>query len=186
MGKHCRLYRSFGFFLAVLMLSACGSSTPTPVPIASYVVKNYNYGSAYMTTMNREVNDRQVIRLEQSMTHLGGRVISVGQEYKIVFPTDILFYPYSPRIMWESYGILNQVVEYLRLFNKEEVSIVVVTHCTGDPLRDRALSVSRAHNVEDYLWGQDTGAALMYSHGDVTNRSYEVSRIEINFRSVMK
>lgn len=168
-----------------LALSACGGSTPPPF-VSTYTVNGYQYGSRYMNTVNASVNDGALKKLEDALKASGGRLISVGQEYDIVLPTEALFYLNSPRIQWTSYGLLNKTASLLRLFNKEEVRVLVVTRATGYPQHDYALGAARARNVEDYLWGQNTGAAFMYSRSEVAAQSDDTGRVEISFRSAMR
>lgn len=174
-----------GCFLAVL--PAC--SSPPPPFVSTYTINGYQYGSTYMNTVNTIVNDGKVRKLESELKASGGRVISVGQEYKIIIPADAIFYTNSPRIVWTSYGVLNQVASFLRLFNKEEVEILVMTSspCYSNYAeRDHALGMSRAHAIEDYLWGQDTGAAFMFSRAGIATPQNAISRVEISFRSIMR
>lgn len=169
----------------MLALSACGASSPPPF-VSTYTVNGYQYGSRYMNTVNAIVNDAALQKQEEALQASGARIISVGQEYDIVLPVDTLFYLNSPRIQWTSYGLLNKTASLLRLFNKEEVRVLVVTRATGFPQHDYALGAARARNVEDYLWGQDTGAAFMYARSEVATQADANSRVEISFRSAMR
>ena len=136
-----------------------------------------------MRQMNYAINDKLILAWEEQLQKDGVNIISVGQEYKLVIPTSLLFYANSPRIQWNSYAILNDIASYLRCFNKVEVKIAGITEATGNAARDRALSLNRARSVDNYFWGQEIGADFIYIRGYVV--SHQPGRLEISFRSVM-
>ena len=158
----------------------CASSPTQP---SSIEVKNDDYGRAYMLKLNSIVNDNAVRDQEEQLKKGGAQIVSVGQEYKVVIPADILFYENSPRIRWEAYALLNDSVAYIQNFNKIDVEVAGYTESTGDPLRDRALSLNRARKVADYMWGQKMGENITYIQGYVI--PCQPGRLEISFRSVM-
>lgn len=166
----------------VLMSIALASCSPPPPPQAG-INNSYIYGSDYMWNMNNAVNDHLVQLSEEALIKKGGKIVSVGQEYKWIFPTDLLFYPHSPRLQWNAYGLLNNIAFYLGIFNKTEIQIAGFTQSTGDFARDKALSMARARKVSDYLWGQEVGANIIYIQGYQTKDKGD--RIEISFRSIM-
>lgn len=165
--------------LVLAGLVACGK----PPPKEPKVNNSYNYGSRYMWEMNGYQNDQLLRYLERRFVKDGGQVISVGQDYKLIFPNNMIFYNNSPRIYWNAYRVLNDVSRYLRVFNKSEVKVVVYVQSTGNPDRDHALSSMRSVNISDYLWGQNIGTGLMYAKGYVTTSQF--NQIEISFRNVM-
>lgn len=162
-----------------MLVTACSS----PPPKRPTVDDNYNYGSPYMWQMNSIVNDDAVRYMTRRFQADGGQIISVGQDYKLIFPVQGTFYFNSPRIQWPAYKLLNDVAAYMRLFNKVDVKVVAFTRATGDSERDLALSWARARNVADYLWSQRVGASVMYTRGYVAMN--QVDRIEISFRHVL-
>lgn len=104
-------------------------------------------------------------RIEDQLVHQGIQVIKQGDDYLLVIPNDEVFYHGTPRIKWKSYSILNTTVEFLRLFEKVNVSVNGYTDDIGPPLRNRALSQARAQNVADYLWSQNIDARIMTARG---------------------
>ncbi len=162
------------------MLAACSSSPPKKNNLP---LDKYQYGSLYMRQMNYAINDKLILAWEEQLRKDGVSIITVGQEYKLVAPTNLIFYPNSPRIQWGSYGVLNDIASYLRCFNKVELKVAAITEATGRNSRDQALSFNRARSVENYLWGQEVGAGFIYIRGYVVAK--QPGRIEISFRSVM-
>lgn len=176
------MVRNYRFYLLTwlfaVMATGCSSSTPPP-----FLPNDYQYGNYYMRQMNYAINDKLVTAWEEQLRKDGGQIISVGQEYKLILPADILFYTNSPRVQWDSYALLNDVASYLRCFNKVEVQVTGITKATGNAMRDRALSMNRARNVETYLSGQEVGAGIIYIRGYVVTG--QPSKVEVSFRSLM-
>ena len=162
-----------------MMLLGCSSKPPK----VNLPMNKYQYGSLYMRQMNYAINDKLVLAWENQLRKEGVTIISVGQEYKLVVPTNTLFYANSPRVQWNSYALLNDIASYLRCFNKIEVKVAGITEATGHLERDRALSFNRARTVENYFWGQEIGAGFIYIRGYVVPE--QPGRLEISFRSVM-
>lgn len=111
-----------------------------------------------------DVTDAKVKKLTQQLQNSGVRVISLGQDYKLSFPSQLVFYHNSPRIRWGSYPLLNTISAYLSQFRK--VSVRVSVYMTGCNLkRSNALATARAENVVEYLSSQVIDARLIYTHG---------------------
>lgn len=179
-----RGYRLVCWFLCIAAwLTACSSPTP---PLNYALNNNYRYGNFYMRDMNKDVNDQVLQQKEAALKAGGVQIVSVGQVYKIIFPADILFYANSPRIQWTAYPLLNDIAPYIRTFNKIEVAVAGFTESTGNPARDRALSINRARNVANYLWEQAIGANIIYVQGYVIPCKPDRSKIEISFRSLLR
>ncbi len=174
-------YKCFGLLVA-LVITACSSSSPQKT--SSDVLDKYRYGSVYMRQMNYSLNDKVTKDKEIALKKDGVQIVSVGQEYKLIIPANILFYSNSPRIQWKSYALLNEVVSYMRDFSKVDVKVAGYTQSTGSPTLDRALGINRARNVGDYLWGQEIGAGILYVRGYVDSACLP-DRLEISFRSVV-
>ena len=174
--KYCRFFL-LGVVIVAALVGCSSSSKNNDLPL-----NKYQYGSLYMRQMNYAINDKLVQAWQAQLEKDGVSIISVGQEYKLTVPTSNLFYANSPRVRWESYGILNDIASYLRCFNKDVIKIAGVTEASGRPERDKALSFNRARSVENYFWGQETGAGLIYIRGYVVPE--QPSRLEISFRSV--
>lgn len=123
----------------------------------------------------------------------GVKVISIGQNYLISIPADSVFGNQSPRIRWESYALLNDVVCYLKQFRKIGVDVTAYSSKYVSPSRERALTAARAQAVADYLWTQDIDSRFIFTRGLGSDKpilfnrsggdSSPNSRIEITFRN---
>src|SRR3990167_9057442 len=62
--------------------------------------------------------DARAVVLQKKLVNQGVQVVTIGQDYLIAIPSQLLFPDQSPRLTWQSYYLLNQVVAYLRQFRK--------------------------------------------------------------------
>lgn len=140
-------------------------------------------------------SDEERAKLKAILTRKGVTVITMGQEYLISIPSNTLFYHKSPRVRWESYGLLNDVACYLKQFRKVSMSVIAHTPKTDFEKRNQSLSVARARNVADYLWSQAIDARFVSMQGmgsekPIYNRAdiganVNNDRVEITFRNVI-
>lgn len=137
-------------------------------------------------------SDREIIALQTRLNKVGVRIITIGQDYLVSIPSVLLFATQSPQLTWDSYGLLNDVVCYLREFRKVSVSVRAFSSKYVSPQREHALTLARARAVAEYLWGQDVDTRFIFTQGmgsdkpDGAFKQYgdgsSVSRIEITFR----
>lgn len=123
----------------------------------------------------------------------GIKVISIGQQYMISIPADSVFSNQSPRIRWESYALLNDVVCYLQQFRKIAVDVTAYSSQYVSPSRERALTAARSQAIADYLWTQDINSRFIFTRGlgsdkpvffDRSGGDHSPNaRIEITFRN---
>lgn len=126
----------------------------------------------------------------------GAKIISIGQNYLISIPADSLFGNQSPRIRWESYALLNDVVCYLKQFRKIAVDVTAFSSKYVSPARERALTSARSAAVADYLWTQDIDSRFIFTRGLGSDKPIFFnrrggddspnSRIEITFRNAVE
>lgn len=137
-------------------------------------------------------SDREIMALQTRLNKDGVRVITIGQDYLLSVPSALLFATQSPRLTWESYGVLNDVVCYLREFRKINVNVSAFSSKYVSPQREHALTLARARAVADYLWSQDIDSRFIFTQGLGSDKPMgafkqfgdgsPVSRIEITFR----
>ncbi len=140
-------------------------------------------------------SDRETIALLKRLNSGGAQVITVGQDYLISIPSTYLFANQSPRLTWESYNLLNDVVCYLRQFRKINVNVTAFTTKYVSVQREQALTRARATAVADYLWSQDIDTRFIFTQGMGRDKPLgafkqfgdgsPVSRVEITFRNVI-
>ncbi len=137
-------------------------------------------------------SDKQIISLQNRLEKNGVRVITMGQDYMVSIPSKLIFARQSPRLTWESYGILNDVVCYLQQFRKINVNVTAFSTKYVSERREHALTLTRARAVGDYLWSQDIDTRFIFTQGLASDKpkgaftQYEdgstLSRVEITFR----
>ncbi len=139
--------------------------------------------------------DRATMIILHRLSKHGVRVITIGQDYLIVIPSNRLFAGQSPRIKWLSYTVLNDVVCYLKQFRKVSVDVTAFSSKYVSPTRERALTAARSRVVADYLWSQDIDSRFAFTRGlgsdkpiiagDQGGDSSLNSRVEITFRNAV-
>ena len=137
-------------------------------------------------------SDKQIIALQTRLNKSGARVITIGQDYLVSIPSALLFATQSPQLTWDSYGLLNDVVCYLREFRKINVNVRAFSSKYVSPQREHALTLTRARAVAEYLWTQDVDTRFIFTQGLGSDKPMgafkqygdgsPVSRIEITFR----
>ncbi|GGI89935.1 hypothetical protein GCM10007966_18320 [Legionella impletisoli] len=130
--------------------------------------------------------------MQKRLETQGVRVITIGQNYLISIPAAAVFANNSPRVRWESYGLLNDVACYLKQFRKVAVNVNAFTGKCVSPPRDLALTAARSRAVADYLWSQNIDSRFIFTHGLGSDKPILAlvkkgdqsinSRIEITFR----
>lgn len=139
----------------------------------------------------RGSSDKKIMAMQHAFNEHGVRVITQGQDYLVSIPSSTIFAYQSPRLTWQSYELLNQVVCYLRLFNKVSVSVQGYVNKCANPKREHALSLARAQAVADYLWSQGIDSRFIFTQGLGSDKPIVPSgggdnslnsRIEITFR----
>lgn len=137
-------------------------------------------------------SDAQIMALQTRLSKSGVKIITIGQDYLVSIPSKLLFATQSPQLTWNSYGLLNDVVCYLREFRKININVIAFSSKYVSPQREHALTQARARVVADYLWSQDVDTRFIFTQGMGSDKpqgvfkQFEdgspVSRIEITFR----
>lgn len=137
-------------------------------------------------------SDASIIKMQEKLKADGVRVISMGQMYLVSIPSGLLFPDESPRLLWGSYGVLNDVVCYLQQFRKVSLHVDAYSSPHVSSPREHALTLARAKIVADYLWSQNVDSRFIFTEGfgsekpivllSKCNDSSPNSRVEITFR----
>lgn len=140
-------------------------------------------------------NDKENIRLQKLLTHHGVAVVTIGQDYLISIPSSSLFPNQSPQLTWVSYGLLNNVVRFLKQFRKVAITITAYSGKYVSVKREHALTIARARAVADYLWSQGIDSRFIFTEGAGSDKPImgypgggdktPNSRIEITFRDAI-
>jgi intracellular multiplication protein IcmN len=174
--------------LASLMLLGCHKHNKSYLPLEddTYKLPRRVAGTsdAQVAAMIKTFNRGRVVK-----------VISIGSDYLISMPSAALFPDQSPRLVWQSYPLLNQVARFLKQFRKVGVNVTSYSGKYVSDKREHALTLARARAVGDYLWSQGIDSRFIFTEGmgsDKPISSYNgigdnspSSRIEITFRDTV-
>lgn len=180
----CKFYRIIGIFLSALVFVGCQryphNLTEEPNPLPKKV-----FGA----------DDSEEKKIQKRLTHHGVKIISIGQDYLVSVPSTSLFADQSPRILWGSYALLNEIVCYLKEFRIVGVDVSAHGSKYVSTSRERALTSARARAVADYLWTQNIDSRFVFTRGLGSDKPIQTntaggdaslnSRIEITFRNAV-
>jgi intracellular multiplication protein IcmN len=123
--------------------------------------------------------DAAVIQYTKKLQDQHIDVISAGEGHLLVIPDNLLFADQSPRLTWESYKILNQVIGYIKLYRTAEITINDFVSPYGSKERQEALSLARSQAVKNYFWSQNVDGRLLISRGQGSTKPiyHEISGI---------
>lgn len=140
-------------------------------------------------------SDANQLIMQDKLRQQGLQVITIGQDYMISVPSQVLFANQSPKITWPAYDVLNNVACFLKQYRKISVQVTSFSsHCLSDK-RDRALTAARSRAVANYLWSQGIDSRFAFTEGlgsDKPIMAYSKngdqspnSRVEITFREAV-
>lgn len=140
-------------------------------------------------------SDAAVIAMQKVFNKCGVRVVAIGQDYLVSIPSAALFADQSPRLTWQSYQLLNNVVFFLKQFRKVGVTVTSYSSKYVSVRREQALTLTRARAVADYLWSQGIDSRFVFTEGAGSDKPIASftrggdksvnSRIEITFRDAI-
>ena len=166
--------------LIICLLGGCHSSNPHLID--GHKLPSHVAGST----------DAQIVKLEQTLSSKGVKIIVIGQMYLVSIPSHLIFHEQSPRIKWASYELLNQIAEYLCKFRKISLYVTTYNDCYISKKRTKALTLARSREVANYLWSQNVRTRLIFTRGEGNDKSIVAhtkcsdispnSRVEIVFR----
>ena len=140
-------------------------------------------------------SDATMVALKNTLTSCGVKVITIGEDYLVSIPSGALFPDQSPRLTWASYGLLNNVVKFLKQFRKVGVNVTGYSSKYVSARREHALTLARARAVGDYLWSQGIDSRFIFTEGAGSDKPIMAfaqggdrspnSRIEITFRDAI-
>ncbi|MDP1602314.1 MAG: type IVB secretion system protein IcmN/DotK [Legionella sp.] len=141
-------------------------------------------------------SDSQVILMMKAFKRDGVvKVIAIGSDYLISIPSSALFPDQSPRLTWQSYRRLNQVVMFMKQFRKVAVNVTAYSSKYVSVRREQSLTLTRARAVSEYLWSHGIDSRFIFSEGAGSDKPITAmtqggdnapsSRIEITFRDAI-
>lgn len=169
------------------LMVACCCKPPNILPIEEryHLPARVNGASdKVMMRLIKEFNKNNVVK-----------IITIGQAYLISIPSSALFADQSPRIKWESYALLNQIVKFMKQFRKIAVTVTSYSSQYVSVRREQALTLARARGVADYLWNQGVDSRFIFIEGAGSEKPISSftgggdrtpnSRIEITFHDAL-
>lgn len=180
-----RAMRLLATLLATALLWSCKSSSSF-VPLDD---------DPRLPSKVRGTSDPQALAIQKQLTRQGVQVVSMGQDYLVAIPANLLFPEQSPQLTWGSYNVLNTVACYLKEFRKTGVTVTSYNSRYISAERERALSIARARAVGDYLWSQGIDTRLLFTEGAGSDKPVTAvtqggdgspnARVEITFRNAI-
>lgn len=168
-----------------VLITACHNSRFQPSDDGSFRLPKKVAGTS----------DAAVINMQRNFHKRGITIITIGSDYLISIPSSALFADQSPRIRWESYALLNDVVLFLQQFRKVGVNVTAYSSKYVSVRREHAVTLARARAVANYLWSQGIESRFIFTEGAGSDKpavSFSQggdqspnSRIEITFRDAI-
>ncbi len=139
--------------------------------------------------------DATIIAFQKKFRSQGIGFVTIGQNYLVSIPSALLFPDQSPRILWPSYAVLNDVSAYLKQFRIVSVHIIAYSSKYKSVRREHALTLARARAVGDYLWSQGVDTRFIFTEGAGSDKPILAqesgsdnspnARVEITFRNAI-
>lgn len=168
-------------FVVVVLITGCQSAQPTFLDEPERLPAKVESAS-----------DVTIDKLQKQLNKHGIRIIYMGDNYLISIPSSMLFATQSPRLTWDSYSFLNNIVCYLQQFRKVAITITAYSSKCISEARELALTRARAVAVADYLNSQGIDSRFIFTKGAGSDKPISIdglqndesvnSRIEITFR----
>ena len=141
-------------------------------------------------------SDVQVARMIKDFNRSNTvKIITVGSDYLIAVPSSALFADQSPRLVWQSYPVLNRIADFMKQFRKVAVTVTSYSSKYLSVQREHALTLARSRAVGDYLWSQGIDSRFIFTAGVGSDKPVSNymqggdrspnSRIEITFRDAI-
>jgi len=99
------------------------------------------------------------------LQYSGVQVIQVGDEIKLILPSDRFFTLHSSQLNIHYYPVLARVAQFLSQFQKISIKIAGYTDNGSTWRRDLALSRAQARHIMIYLWSYGVESRLIYAQG---------------------
>lgn len=140
-------------------------------------------------------SDSSIKEMQNRFKNNHVKIVTIGQNYLISIPSEVLFGNNSPQIKWGAYGLLNDIACYLREFHKIGIEVRAFSSQYRSNLREHSLTLARANYIANYLWSQGVDSRFLFTQGlgsdkpiinlkNSDDRSAN-SRIEISFRNAV-
>lgn len=147
----CLIIRRLGL-IVLLVISGCHRN-------------NYDDNSPRLPCKVDGACDATIIKYLSEFNKRGIKVVTIGQDYLISIPASALFDDQTPHLKWASYGLLNEVSQFLKQFRKIEINITSYSSKYISVQRERSLTLARSRVVSEYLWSRGVDSRFIFTQG---------------------
>lgn len=178
--------------IASVALSGCRQLQKPFYPVAS-CPKELSF-DVELCPEPKQCNCEDIQRIKTYLEKRDIKMFKVGEDVKIVIPSDHLFMPHSANFNRQYTRVFAPIEKLIWCFHKEDVKVAAFTDCYGNPDRNEQLTLLQAQRVTKFLWGKGIDTRVLYSKGygkelPITNNQSHFARarnrrIEITFRSL--
>lgn len=103
--------------------------------------------------------------LVQELLYAGVQIVRVGDDIRIILPSDRFFKKDSANLNPAYQATLSKVIIFIRAFQKVEVKVSAYTDNTGSWQRNLSLSQLQAKVIAYYLWRGNIDARILLAKG---------------------
>lgn len=170
------------------MVGAFSSGIDVPVTTAMGGI----IGGAIATAIDLNKSANTLLMDKLARDHV--QVIRMGEDYMLVLPSHIFFYPNSTHMSERMLPAYHDITAFINLFDVETVKVAGYTNNVGDPIRNVALSRQQAQIVASQLIHAGAKPTMIYSigYGDAYPIAYNTTaegrmvnnRVQITFRQL--
>jgi len=93
------------------------------------------------------------------------QIVQIGDTYTVVLPSDKFFVRGTSQINPHYLGTLDEIVRYIRHFDKIGIKVSGYSDNTGPAQRNLALTQTQAQHIMHELWNRGVDARIMYARG---------------------
>lgn len=177
------MIRAFGL-IALLSVSACHRSNYIP-----------DQDEPKLPCRVQGACDKAIMKYFTKFNRSGIKAVTIGQDYLISIPANLLFEEQTPHLKWASYGVLNEVAAFLKQFRKVAVNVTSFSSKYVSVQREKALTLARSRVIGEYLWTQGIDSRFIFTQGLGSDKPITTyiqggdkspnARVEITFRDAV-
>jgi outer membrane protein OmpA-like peptidoglycan-associated protein len=130
---------------------------------------------------------QQRMTLVQALEKRGVKIIRLGDDVRIIFPSAALFKGNSANFRSSSYKVLDMVAQFLSGMTKISIEVGAYYPSAEHTAVNQRLTEHQAQAVEAYLWRQGSDARMMvvvgYGGGHLVKKgTFAVTKADLNYR----
>lgn len=119
-------------------------------------------GGNYDSRPTLSAEEAQRLEYVNELQRVGVGLVEIGDNVTFILPADRFFDGKTAVLDPRYFYNLNQIAMYICCVEKIDVKVAGYTDCTGNSIRDLALSRAQAQAIAHYLWQRGIDTRLMY------------------------